>query len=153
MIRWEIWNHILYMHFHEIIYLILSMVALDTNVIGNFAIQFSWKKWCYQSYISPSCCIMSMNKNKTEKWTKLEKYNSQSVLDNWLELSFKWKEKSNVQNVSNCIIYFFSFPTLITRFHVFIMVCYESPEGTWGFSKKKNISKSLYQIVQSVLTD
>ena len=29
---------------------------------------------------------------------------------------------------------------------------YESPEGTWGFSKKA-ISKSLYRIVQSVLTD
>ena len=28
------------MLFHEIIYLILSMVTLDTNVIGNFAIQF-----------------------------------------------------------------------------------------------------------------
>ena len=30
---------------------------------------------------------------------------------------------------------------------------YESPEGTWGFSKKKAISKSLYRIMQSVLTD
>ena len=30
---------------------------------------------------------------------------------------------------------------------------YERPEGTWGFSKKKAISKSLYRIVQSVLTD
>ena len=29
---------------------------------------------------------------------------------------------------------------------------YESPEGTWGFLKKA-ISKSLYRIVQSVLTD
>ena len=29
---------------------------------------------------------------------------------------------------------------------------YESPEGTWGFSKKA-MSKSLYRIVQSVLTD
>ena len=28
---------------------------------------------------------------------------------------------------------------------------YESPEGTWGFSKKA-ISKSLYRILQSVLT-
>ena len=31
-------------------------------------------------------------------------------------------------------------------------VRYESPEGTWGFSKKA-ISKSLYRIVQSVLMD
>ena len=29
---------------------------------------------------------------------------------------------------------------------------YESPEGTWEFSKKA-ISKSLYRIVQSVITD
>ena len=32
-------------------------------------------------------------------------------------------------------------------------IVYESLEGTWRFSKRKAISKSLYRIVQSVLTD
>ena len=34
-----------------------------------------------------------------------------------------------------------------------LFINYESPEGTWGFKKKAILSKSLYRIVQSVLTD
>ena len=40
----------------------------------------------------------------------------------------------------------------ITDYALNLFIKYESPEGTWRFSKKA-ISKSLYRIVQSVLTD
>ena len=47
---------------------------------------------------------------------------------------------------------FFLSVIFASRKSINFAVHYESPEGTWGLSKKA-ISKSLYRIVQSVLTD
>ena len=48
---------------------------------------------------------------------------------------------------NDLLITFFENPTVPSG-----LSSYESPEGTWGFSKKA-ISKSLYRIVQSVFKD
>ena len=51
------------------------------------------------------------------------------------------------------IKYYFKIPVFLYKeTSVSRSLSYESPEGTRGFSKKA-ISKSLYRIVQSVLTD